>query len=116
MSSTTTSISTRQDAAPDWVTAAWQAIRDQLLAKQNQLYEEIANYPPPIPACDQHFNYLLEQRTAIALELRRQKALAEKSLTSCDPVVLIDTFVESSIYLNDDAKHRVRACLPHRDR
>lgn len=99
--------------APDLLMSVWQTLRDQLEAKQNQIYGDIAHYPPPIPACDQHFNYLLEQRTGIALELRRQKALAEESLTSRDPVALIGEFIESSIYVNDETKQRVRSCLPH---
>ena len=39
-----------------------EAIRQALEHKKRLLLEEIKNYPPPIPACDQHFNYLLEQR------------------------------------------------------
>ncbi len=112
MPPTTSQPATRQDLAPDALTSVWQTIREQLEAKQNQIYEEIANYPPPIPACDQHFNYLLEQRTEIALELRRQKSLAEASLTSPDPVACIDDFVASSVYPNDDAKQRIRSGLP----
>jgi len=89
----------------------WQTIRAQLEAKQNQIYEEITHYPPPIPACDQHFNYLLEQRTGIAQELRRQKALAEESLTSRDPAALIRAFVASSVYVNDETRQYVHSCL-----
>lgn len=102
-----------RDMAPNVIISLWQVIREQLEAKQNHIYEEIANYPPPIPACDQHFNYLLEQRTGIAQELRRQKALAEESLTGRDPVALIGEFVESSVYLNRETKQRVRSCFPN---
>ena len=93
------------------LTAAWQMLREQLEARQNQIYDEIAKYPPPIPACDQHFNYLLEQRTAIALELRRQKALAQESLASGDPVALMEDFMASSTFVDDGARQRVLACL-----
>ncbi len=113
MPSTTSHTATRQDMTPDLLMSIWQTIREQLEAKQNQIYADIANYPPPIPACDQHFNYLLEQRTGIAQELRRQKALAEESLTSRDPVAFITEFVESSVYLNNDTKQHVHACLPN---
>jgi hypothetical protein len=90
----------------------WQTIREQLEDRQNQIYADIASYPPPIPACDQHFNYLLEQRTGIAQELRRQKRLAEESLTRRDGVALIGAFVESSAYLNDDTKQHLRSGFP----
>lgn len=113
MPSTTSQTVARQDTADDLCLSVWQTIREQLQAKQNQIYEDISSYPPPIPACDQHFNYLLEQRTGIAQELRRQKALAEESLTSREAVALIGEFVESSVYLNDDAKQHIKSCLPH---
>ena len=100
-----------RDMAHEVLMSLWQTIREQLQAKQNQIYEEIAHYPPPIPACDQHFNYLLEQRTGIAQELRRQKALAEESLTSRDPIALIREFVASSVYMNDETRQHIRSCL-----
>ena len=100
-----------RDMVHDLLMSVWQTIREQLEAKQNQIYDDIANYPPPIPACDQHFNYLLEQRTGIAQELRRQKALAEESLTSRDPIALIREFVASSVYMNDETRQHIRSCL-----
>jgi len=36
-------------------------------------YEEISSYPPPIPACDEQFNYLLEKRDQLLRELARLK-------------------------------------------
>lgn len=111
MPSTTSQPPTHRDLAPDLLLPLWQTIREQLEARQNRIYEAIASYPPPIPACDQHFNYLLEQRTGIAQELRRQKRLAEESLTSRDRLALIGAFVESSAYLNDDTKQHLRSRL-----
>jgi len=105
------STTSHQSVAPDSLAAAWQMVREQLEAKQNRLYDDIANYPPPIPACDQHFNYLLEQRTAIAQELRRQKTLALASLSSRDPVALIGDFIASSAFVDADARQRVLAAL-----
>jgi hypothetical protein len=99
--------------APDWLMPVWQMLREQLEAKQNQIYDDIANYPPPIPACDQHFNYLLEQRTGIAQELRQHKILAEESQKSQDPAASIMSFIESSVYVNDATKQHVLACLAH---
>jgi hypothetical protein len=44
-------------------------IRDRLESERERLYREIANYPRPIPACDQQFNHLLEERERICREL-----------------------------------------------
>lgn len=44
-------------------------IRNQLEQQRVRIQEEIANYPPPITACDAQFNHLLEQRSRIAREL-----------------------------------------------
>lgn len=106
------STTSARDMAHEVLMSLWQTIREQLQAKQNQIYEEIAHYPPPIPACDQHFNYLLEQRTGIAQELRRQKALAEECLTSRDPAACIREFVASSAYVDNETRQHVRSRLP----
>jgi hypothetical protein len=44
-------------------------IRNLLEQQRVRIQEEIANYPPPITACDAQFNHLLEQRSQIAREL-----------------------------------------------
>lgn len=113
MPSATSKNAIEQDAALDVVQSVWQVIREQLEATRHRIHDEILNYPPPIPACDQHFNYLLEQRTEIAQELRRQKALAEESLTSRSPVALISEFVASSVYVNDDTIQQIQSYLPN---
>jgi len=43
-----------------------QQVNAQLEAEKRRINDEINHYPPPIPACDAHFNYLLEQRAAVA--------------------------------------------------
>jgi hypothetical protein len=111
MPMTTSHTAAHQDATLERLTSAWNTIRESLAAKQNQIYDDIANYPPPIPACDQHFNYLLEQRTGIAQELRRQKTLAEQCLTSSHPVALIREFMTSSHYLSRETKQNILDCL-----
>ena len=40
-----------------------QEVKSQLLQHKQQIFQEINNYPPPIPACDVQFNHLLEERT-----------------------------------------------------
>lgn len=106
----TTSKSSRQ-LEPDTVKSIWRDIRAQLEGRKSQTLEEIQNYPPPIPACDQHFNYLLAERDNLGRELRRLEAYAKESLTGQDAGQLIDEFVQSSTYIGDDAKQKIRAAL-----
>ena len=37
--------------------SVWNRIRDYLENERHRIYEEIKNYPTPIPACDAQFNY-----------------------------------------------------------
>jgi len=43
--------------------------RHSLERERSRVQEEIRSYPQPIPACDEHFNSLIERRTRIAREL-----------------------------------------------
>ena len=58
--------------------ALWREIRT-LEGKKNLINDEIVNYPPPIPACDAQFNYLLEERARLTEELNRLRELAGQS-------------------------------------
>jgi hypothetical protein len=44
-----------------------------LEVERDRVREAIASYPPPIPACDEQFNHLLEERDRISRELSRLK-------------------------------------------
>ena len=48
---------------------ALQLARGSLERERDRLSETIQTYPPPIPACDAHFNHLLAERVRIAREL-----------------------------------------------
>ena len=54
----------------------WQVVEELLLVEKQRVADEIAFYPPPIPACDAQFNYLLEQRAEIAEALWQWRQLA----------------------------------------
>ena len=41
-------------------------IREVLERERERVYDRIASYPTPIPACDEQFNHLLELRARIA--------------------------------------------------
>ena len=55
------------------------AIRAYLSSRRRALAEEIGCHPRPITACDVHFNQMLEERAALAVELDRLDALIEGS-------------------------------------
>ncbi len=77
----------------------WQALRARLESTRRRINEEIEHYPPPIPRCDAQFNYLLEERAAIARELSRLDAAWRASYTSDDPLGMVNEFIRLSHYL-----------------
>lgn len=93
----------------DQVTAWWQGVRDLLEHKKAQVNEAIVNYPPPIPACDQHFNYLLEERAKLPQELQRLADFAKQGTGQKEHRTLLEEFIMTSSHLNDEERQRVRA-------
>jgi hypothetical protein len=74
--------------------APYDAMHARLQQTKLKILTEIQHYPTPIPHCDQHFNWLLEQRDSVSAELHALEALrehAESALTS---------FVQSSQFIN----------------
>jgi hypothetical protein len=91
--------------------SVWKIIRDHLESERQRIYEEIKNYPTPIPACDAQFNYLLEERQRIPQELDRLKVLSEECLTRADHLKCLDEFIVSSNYINGEVEQRIRSFL-----
>ena len=52
----------------------WQALEVDLQRLKQAVTAEIHAYPAPIPACDAHYNDLLEQRRKLSAELARLDA------------------------------------------
>ena len=86
-------------------------IREHLENERHRVNEEIRHYPPPIPACDAQFNYLLEERVKIHQELDRLNALAREGLTASDRRTLIDEFIAGSNYVNAELEQSIRSSL-----
>jgi hypothetical protein len=82
----------------DGAASAWRRARACLENKKRQIYEEVRNYPRPIPACDQQFNYLLEERARVEQELGRLEEACAESRTSADPLQRVEEFIRSSAY------------------
>lgn len=91
--------------------SAWERIQTYLENAKTQVYDEIKQYPRPIPACDQQFNYLLEQRRRIAQELDRLEEASQESSLGRDALELIGAFLESSQCLDEVAKQTIRCDL-----
>lgn len=56
--------------------AAWKQIVEHLQCRLDVVQRRIKSYPTPIPACDEQFNWLLEQREGMAAELAKVRALS----------------------------------------
>ena len=74
----------------------WQTIRQRLAAEKARVARAIADYPAPIPACDEQFNHLLERRRSLGEEINRADRLCRDENAS------IDDFVRSSPCLQAD--------------
>lgn len=109
MSSAKSRSETPKGIESGWIEDIWNRIREHLETKRAQVLADIVNYPPPIPACDQHYNYLLEQRVHISQELRRLNTLLQDRSASQDEFKLIDEFLTASAYIQDEAKQDIRA-------
>jgi hypothetical protein len=95
----------------DIIQCAWDRIRAQLETEKARIYEVIVNYPPPIAACDQQFNYLLEERTRISRELDRLNKSSTANLPIEDSIKLIDEFIRSSSYVDPETEQTIQSYL-----
>lgn len=93
------------------VNAAWAMIKNHLSQRRDQIYEEIRAYPPPIPACDEQYNHLLEKRAKIVRELARLDRAIEKGRTALVPAGHVERFMQSSSDMDADIVQNVRGLL-----
>jgi len=59
----------------DLRTEVYSQIEAHLWQERERIYAEIHAYPPPIPACDAQFNYLIEKRALVTQELSQVRAI-----------------------------------------
>jgi hypothetical protein len=85
-----------EDRQAESVKAGWEKMRAILEDKKARIYEEIRNYPRPIPGCDQQFNHLLEQRTRVARDLNQIDEAFRKSLATGAPLPQIDEIIATA--------------------
>lgn len=86
-----------------------------LWQERERIYAEIHDYPPPIPACDAQFNYLIEKRAVIGQELGKVHALAGVAQSADQKNRLLREYVATSQILNRTAKEELVGALlgPH---
>lgn len=98
-----------QQAETDIRHPAWELLKQLLEARRRPIQDEIRKYPPPIPACDAHFNHLLDQRSALSRELVRLDSVSGRAGGNGDAAV--EDFVRSSTFLDDETARSVLATL-----
>ena len=86
-------------------------IREHLERTKQRIQNEIRRYPSPIPACDAHFNYLLEQRERIGEAINRTRGAASDNASSGCSVKTIEEIVAAIAYLDGAARQEISACL-----
>jgi hypothetical protein len=82
-------------------------MEDFLQARKRQLYEEIGGYPTPITACDQQFNYLLEQQANVAGTLARLTTIMADPIARGGLVGEFCDLIRSCEVLDEDTKQRL---------
>ena len=85
------------------------AVRDHLLALKKPVDEEIRAYPPPIPACDAQFNYLLDRRAALSRALVRLDAILQEELPPAEEARALDAFIGSCAEFDAEVVGDLRA-------
>jgi hypothetical protein len=91
--------------------AHWQRIQRHLQTEKERIFQEIRQYPPPIPACDVQFNSLLEERVSILQELGRVNGILKERLTAREQIELLNEFIQSSHHLNGEVVESIRQSL-----
>jgi hypothetical protein len=86
----------------------WEQIAAHLEAQRLKTIRAIQNYPPPITACDQQFDYLLAERDQISAELRRAGELAASPVEYPSGII---EFLRTSPRLDDSLRQQLLAAV-----
>lgn len=70
--------------------------------KRRKIAEEIRAYPPPIPACDAQFNYLLAERSKLSREIRELQEMKEDISLDKNNSKQFRAFIEKSVYVDSN--------------
>lgn len=84
------------------IQTTYQDLMTLLESQYKQILDEIRSYPPPIPACDAQFNYLLEKRDRLSIDLHNLQKLSQDQ-EGYDGII---KFVSQFTVIHDDIKRR----------
>lgn len=91
--------------------SVWKRIQSHLEAERHRIYEEIKDYPRPIPACDLQFNQLLEKRTRIGHDLERLHEAIQVGLGDGNILEVLDDFLCSTSSIDIVLKEQLKTAL-----
>lgn len=77
-------------------------LRAELLARRERVLAQIRAHPPAIPACDAHFNHLLQQRDALGRDLGRLQDILGADLDAETRAQRLAELVRDSDFLPAD--------------
>ena len=100
---------TGNPTAPAGDAAAWESARRHLERLKARIAGQINAYPPPIPACDAQFNYLLEQRGSITDELNKLEAARNHSLNRADGLAVLKALLACSEFVDEAAARKIES-------
>ena len=86
-----------------------------LFAKRDKVNEQIGSYPPPIPACDAQFNYLLDERTRISNELKFVDTMMTKCLSGSIDIKEVEQLIASSVRTDNKIVAKLRSAFLQRN-
>lgn len=87
------------------------AVEAELRAEKERIADEIRGYPPPIPACDAQFNYLIERRDRVSQELGQLHAIVRGESMTEGQDVLLRHFLVASTCLGKQTREALLASL-----
>jgi hypothetical protein len=90
------------------------ALRGCLEEVRAPIIEEIRTYPRQIAGCDVQFQDLVEKRDGVSQELNGLEALFRDDIAGTALADAIESFMESSAYIDDQTAGKVRAALKRR--
>jgi chorismate mutase len=86
-------------ATRETVAAAGRQVERMLQTRLAEMQEEVREYPVPIAGCDAQFNFLLEQRAAVAAEIARLRMVMGKETAPSERPAKLDAFLASCAFL-----------------
>lgn len=100
---------THSPVKQDRAKAVCEEVRLKMEGRRDQVCQEISRYPTPIPACDVHFNRLLEERRRVFEDLDQLRELCPRGRAR--DIRAIENLIASSAAIDEADKARLRDAL-----